>query len=43
MKDFDPYGKRGPKTPLPDVVKVLEPKEDEYVSDKPYVGKEVDL
>lgn len=26
MKDFDPYGKRGPKVPLPDVVKVLEPK-----------------
>jgi hypothetical protein len=26
MKDFDPYGKRGPKTPLPDVVKVIEPK-----------------
>lgn len=43
MKDFDPYGKRGPKTPMPDVVKVLEPKEDEFVSDKPYVGKEVEL
>lgn len=26
MKDFDPTGKRGPKIPLPDVVKVLEPK-----------------
>ncbi len=26
MKDFDPTGKRGPKTPLPDVVKVIEPK-----------------
>ncbi len=26
MKDYDPYGKRGPKTPLPDVVKVIEPK-----------------
>jgi hypothetical protein len=26
MKDFDPEGKRGPKTPLPDVVKVIEPK-----------------
>lgn len=26
MKDFDPTGKRGPSTPLPDVVKVIEPK-----------------
>lgn len=26
MRDFDPYGKKGPKEPLPDVVKVLEPK-----------------
>ncbi|KAJ9513660.1 hypothetical protein QJQ45_015416, partial [Haematococcus lacustris] len=42
MKEFDPYGKRGPKTPMPDVVKVIEPKEDEYVSDKPYVGKEAE-
>jgi hypothetical protein len=43
MKDFDPNGKRGPKTPLPDVVKVLEPKEDEYVSDKPIIGKEAEM
>ena len=43
MKDFDPNGKRGPKTPLPDVVKVLEPKEDEYVSDKPSIGKEAEM
>ena len=43
MKEFDPYGKRGPKQPLPDVVKVIEPKEDEYVADKPYVGKEAEL
>jgi hypothetical protein len=26
MRDFDPFGKKGPKEPLPDVVKVLEPK-----------------
>eukprot|EP00798_Chlamydomonas_sp_ICE-L_P014391 gene14391-20393_t len=43
MKDWDPYGKKGPKTPMPDLVKVIEPKEDEYVSDKPYVGKEAEL
>jgi ribosomal protein uS3 len=43
MKDWDPTGKRGPKMPLPDVVKVIEPKEDEYVADKPQVGKEVDV
>nr|CBW52775.1 40S ribosomal protein S3 [Polytomella sp. Pringsheim 198.80] len=27
MKDWDPTGRRGPKTPLPDMVKVLDPKE----------------
>ncbi|KAG2486605.1 hypothetical protein HYH03_014773 [Edaphochlamys debaryana] len=44
MKEWDPTGKRGPKTPLPDVVKVLEPKEEEVVyQDKPYVGKEAEL
>jgi hypothetical protein len=26
MKDWDPSGRRGPKEPLPDVVKVLDPK-----------------
>eukprot|EP00955_Chlamydomonas_euryale_P045587 353183-Chlamydomonas_euryale.AAC.10 len=35
MKDYDPTGKIGPKTPMPDFVKVLEPKEDEYVASKP--------
>jgi ribosomal protein uS3 len=43
MKDFDPTGKRGPKTPLPDVVKVIEPKEDEYVSDKPIVNRDLEM
>ena len=28
MKDWDPTGKIGPKHPLPDLVKVLEPKAD---------------
>lgn len=34
MKEWDPSGKIGPRTPLPDVVTVLAPKEEEYVSDK---------
>jgi hypothetical protein len=42
MKDFDPTGRNGPKIPLPDVVKVHEPKDDELVADKPYVGKELE-
>jgi ribosomal protein uS3 len=40
MKEWDPTGRNGPRTPLPDVVKVHEPKEEEIYSDKPYVGKE---
>ena len=35
MKEWDPTGKAGPKTPLPDVVTVLTPKEEEFVTDKP--------
>lgn len=30
MRDWDPTGKVGPRTPLPDVITVLNPKEDEY-------------
>jgi len=40
MKEWDPTGRNGPKIPLPDVVKVNEPKEEEIYSDKPYIGKE---
>eukprot|EP00879_Flechtneria_rotunda_P032133 GHRR01035290.1.p1 GENE.GHRR01035290.1~~GHRR01035290.1.p1 ORF type:complete len:189 (-),score=69.09 GHRR01035290.1:205-771(-) len=43
MKDWDPSGRQGPRMPLPDVVKVQEPKEEELYSDKPYVGKEAEL
>jgi small subunit ribosomal protein S3e len=32
MLDQDPTGKVGPKTPLPDLITVLEPKEDEILS-----------
>eukprot|EP00775_Hariotina_reticulata_P013582 gene13582-13707_t len=40
MKDWDPTGRQGPKEPLPDVVKVHEPKEEEHTGDKLYAGKE---
>ena len=42
MKEWDPKGKVGPKTPLPDVVTVLQPKEDELLAAKPFVGKEIE-
>ena len=29
MKEWDPSGKQGPKIPLPDIVKIHEPKENE--------------
>ena len=29
MKEWDPSGKQGPKVPLPDIVKIHEPKENE--------------
>ena len=29
MKEWDPSGKLGPKVPLPDIVKIHEPKENE--------------
>ena len=31
MRDWDPSGKSGPKKPLPDMVTILEPKEEEPV------------
>lgn len=40
MKTHDPTGKEGPKTPLPDVVVVHNPKEEEVYHDKPVIGKE---
>ncbi len=43
MKEYDPSGRNGCKVPLPDVVTVREPKEDELVPDKPYVGKEIEM
>ena len=43
MKDWDPTGKAGPKKPVPDVVTIHPPKEEETIlSGKPYIGKEID-
>ncbi len=42
MKDFDTSGRRGPKMPLPDVVKVIEPKDDEYSMDKHTIMKDIE-
>lgn len=42
MKEHDPTGKAGPKRQLPDVVKIIEPKEEEPIMDKPPVGKELE-
>lgn len=42
MKEWDPSGKQGPKMPLPDIVKINEPKENEeygYDDDKEKFGK----
>jgi len=33
MKDWDPTGKIGPKTPLPDMVTIMEPKEEQIITE----------
>ena len=38
MKEWDPTGKQGPKQPMPDLVTVLQPKDEEPISDKPTIG-----
>ncbi|WP_248424407.1 hypothetical protein, partial [Escherichia coli] len=38
MLPWDPTGQNGPKIPQPDVVKISEPKDDEYSSTQPYVA-----
>ena len=38
MKEWDPSGKQGPRQPMPDLVTVLQPKEEEPISDKPLIG-----
>jgi len=37
MLDHDPKGRNGPKTPIPDMIIIKEPKEDENLS-KPVIG-----
>ena len=43
MKEWDPSGKQGPKIPLPDIVKIHEPKDNEesggFDDDKEKFGK----
>jgi small subunit ribosomal protein S3e len=43
MLDWDPKGKQGPMTPLPDVVTIHMPKEEEEFAHKPHVGKEAEM
>ena len=41
MKDWDPSGKQGPRAPMPDVVTVHQPKdEDSSFQDKGFIGKD---
>jgi len=40
MLDYDPQGKQGPSIPLPDIVKVLEPKARPHVADRPNAAVE---
>lgn len=42
MLDWDPTGKNGPSMPIPDVVKIHTPKDDDELYGKPFVGKEQD-
>jgi len=43
MLAWDPTGKSGPKTPIPDIVTVHTPKEDQEIYGKPFVGKEQEM
>ena len=44
MLDWDPKGRTGPKTPIPDTVTIHNPKdEDESGLAKPFVGKELEM
>jgi ribosomal protein uS3 len=36
MLPHDPEGKRGPKTPLSDIIKIIEPKEEEVIAEPAY-------
>ena len=40
MKGADDAGKGGPKRPMPDVVEIIPPKDDDYVGEKGLIGKD---
>ncbi|CAL5219984.1 g1922 [Coccomyxa viridis] len=40
MKGADDAGKGGPKKPMPDVVEIIPPKDDDYVGEKNLIGKD---
>merc|ERR1719197_118669 len=40
MLDYDPQGKEGPSIPLPDIVKIVEPKARPIVPDAPNAAVE---
>eukprot|EP01125_Pyxidicula_operculata_P010472 TRINITY_DN3443_c0_g1_i1.p1 TRINITY_DN3443_c0_g1~~TRINITY_DN3443_c0_g1_i1.p1 ORF type:complete len:236 (-),score=52.01 TRINITY_DN3443_c0_g1_i1:70-777(-) len=42
MLPWDPTGKKGPKKPLPDVVKVLKPKKEDLITSAPVAGNSND-
>lgn len=44
MLDWDPKGKQGPKTPLPDIVTIHTPKEEEeYVRPAAVVANDIEV
>lgn len=43
MLDWDPKGKQGPTTPLPDLVTIHPPKEDEVIKVEAPVPTEIEL
>lgn len=40
MKGADDAGKGGPKKPMPDVVEIIPPKDDDYVGEKNLISKD---
>merc|ERR1719218_246336 len=43
MLDWDPKGRTGPKTPIPDTVTIHNPKDEDESLAKPHVDKELDM
>jgi hypothetical protein len=40
MKGADDAGKGGPKRPMPDVVEIIPPKDDDYIGEKSLIAKD---